>query len=127
MHFRSPLSHARGLGSAKEGSHHWWVQRLTAIALVPLVIWFAASMVWVARGDYETVVAWIGNPFNAAMLVLFLFTSFYHAILGLQVIIEDYVHVEGAKVVALIAMKLVLALLGVVSVLAVLRIFVSGG
>ncbi len=127
MHLRSPLSLARGLGSAKEGSHHWWVQRLTAVALVPLVLWFAISMVWVARADYETVVAWIGNPFNTAMLVLFLFTSFYHAILGLQVVIEDYVHGESAKIIALIVMKFALVLLGVIAILAVLRIFASGG
>jgi succinate dehydrogenase / fumarate reductase membrane anchor subunit len=127
MHLRSPLSHARGLGSAKEGAHHWWLQRLTAVALVPLVLWFAISMVWVARADYDTVVHWIGNPFNTAMLVLFLFASFYHATLGLQVVIEDYVHEEGAKIIALIVMKFVLVLLGAVSILAVLRIFASGG
>ena len=122
MSLLTPLKKARGLGSAKDGVHHWWMQRLTAIALVPLTLWLVFSVASMTGSDYATVSAWFAQPFTTAMLTLFVFTAFYHAALGLQVVIEDYIHGEAAKFAALIAMKLLLALLGTVSVIAILRV-----
>jgi succinate dehydrogenase / fumarate reductase membrane anchor subunit len=126
MSLRTPLGRVRGLGSAKEGTDHWWMQRVTAIALVPLTLWFVISLMGVVRTDYATVIAWISHPFHAVLLVAFLFTTFYHAILGLQVVIEDYVHHEETKIASLLFMKFALVLLGSSAVLAVLRIAIGG-
>ena len=126
MKLRTPISLARGLGSAKEGVHHWWMQRMTAVALVPLTLWFVASLLCVIQADYAAMTEWVGRPVNTVLLVLFLFTAFYHAMLGLQVVIEDYVHGEGAKIVSLLVMKFLLVLLGALSVIAVLRIAFGG-
>lgn len=122
MSILTPLKKARGLGSAKDGTHHWWLQRVTAIALIPLVLWVAFSVASMAGEDYNIVVGYFTSPLNTAMFALFLFTAAYHAILGLQVVIEDYVHCEALKIAALLGSKLVLTLLGTVSVLAVLRV-----
>lgn len=122
MSLLTPLKKARGLGSAKDGVHHWWLQRLTAIALVPLTLWLVFSVAAMTGSDYAAVNAWFAQPFTTAMLTLFVFTAFYHAALGLQVVIEDYIHGEAAKFAALIVMKLLLALLGTVSVIAILRV-----
>lgn len=126
MNLRTPLGRARGLGAAKEGVNHWWMQRVSAVALIPLSFWFVVSLLGVARADYETMTAWIAQPFNTILLVALLVGTFYHTILGLQVIIEDYVHVETAKVTSLLVMKFVLLLLGGAAVLAVLRIAFGG-
>ncbi len=122
MSLRTPLARARGLGSAKEGVSHWWAQRVTALALVPLTLWFAASILSLTQADHAAAVAWIGAPLNSALLILLLIGLFYHAILGLQVVIEDYVHSEGAKLVTLLAMKFILVLLGAIAVVSVLRV-----
>lgn len=126
MKLRTPISLARGLGSAKEGVNHWWMQRVTAVALAPLALWFVASLLYVVHADYDAMVAWVGRPVNTVLLALFLFTAFYHAMLGLQVVIEDYVHGEGAKIVSLLVMKFLLVLLGALSIIAVLRIAFGG-
>ena len=109
---RTPLGRVRGLGSAKEGVSHWWMQRLTAIALAPLMLWFIVSLLFRAHADYEEVRTWIAQPLITVLLVAMLFSLYYHTALGLQVVIEDYVHREGSKIASLIAMKFLLALLG---------------
>jgi succinate dehydrogenase / fumarate reductase membrane anchor subunit len=126
MSLRTPLGRVRGLGSAKEGVSHWWVQRVTAVALVPLVLWFTVSMLSIVRADYDSAVHWVGQPFNTVLLVALLVGAFYHALLGLQVVIEDYVHAEGTKVMALLIMKFIMVLLGASAILAVLRIAFGG-
>lgn len=123
MSLRSPLSRVRGLGSAKEGVSHWWAQRLTALALIPLAVWFVISLLSITGADHAAVRAWVGSPVVAGLLILLIAATFYHAYLGLQVVIEDYVHSEGWKLVALLAVKgasWLLAILGVVSVLVLL-------
>ncbi len=123
MSLRSPLGRVKGLGAAREGVAHWWSQRLTAIALVPLTIWFVASLVALVGADFFTMREWMGSPVAAGLLILFLIAGFYHAALGLQVVIEDYIHHEGVKIVSLMAVNalaLVLALTGVLAVLSVL-------
>jgi succinate dehydrogenase / fumarate reductase membrane anchor subunit len=102
---RSPLGHVRGLGSAKDGTAHWWAQRVTAIALVPLSIWFVAIVVRYAGAPWDVQTKWMGAPFNAALLLLLVAAVLYHAVLGMQVVIEDYVHHEGLKIASLLAMK----------------------
>ncbi len=120
MSLRTPLSKVKGLGSAKEGASHWWNQRLTAIAMIPLALWFSFSIALIAVADYATVTAWISSPFSTVLLILAIGVGFYHGYLGLQVIIEDYVANETWKIAMLIIVALLAVLfasLGVVSVL----------
>ena len=126
MSMRSPLGRVRGLGSAREGVGHWWAQRMTALALVPLALWFVAALVGLTGADHAAARAWIASPVPAALLVLLVVASFYHGALGLQVVIEDYVHHEGAKLAALIAVGGLSLLLGLAGVLAVLTVLFGG-
>ena len=125
MRFRTPLAEARGLGSAKEGTRHFWAQRLTAVALVPLSLWFVASLVAMAGDTYPAVLAWASQPPAALLLVLFITAVFYHAQLGMQVVLEDYVHTEWLKISSIVVLKLLTVLLGGAALLAVLRIAVG--
>lgn len=122
MSIRTPLARVRGLGTAKDGTHHWWLQRVTSVILTPLVVWFAFSLLSISHADYEAFQHWLSNPVRAGLMVTLLLTAFYHASLGMQVIYEDYVRPEGAKIVAVLATQFVLFLLGAVSVVAVLKI-----
>jgi len=123
---RSPISRVRHLGSAKEGTHHWWAQRLTALALVPLVIWFVVSLVCLSTADYAAVRAWVGSPISMVLLVLTIAMTFHHGQLGLQVVIEDYIHVEWQKITLLILVKGIALLLAVVGIVAIARIAFGG-
>ena len=102
---RSPLGQALGLGSAKNGVEHWWLQRVTAIALVPLTVWFAASLIAHAGNNYATVVVWLRTPTATIPMTLLLTALFYHTALGLQVVIEDYLH-SRMKIPALLSCAL---------------------
>ncbi len=126
MSLRAPIGRARGLGSAKEGVGHWWSQRLTAIALVPLAIWFVISVIALAGEDYATFKAWIGTPGNTALMLLTIFAVFHHAQLGLQVVVEDYVSCEAKKFFGLIAIKFAAVGLGVFTAISVLKIAFGG-
>ncbi len=117
---RSPLGRAIGLGSAKEGVEHWWMQRITAVALVPLILWFAIAIIGLVGADLETVQNWVSLPLPAILLVLLLIASFYHMSLGLQVVIEDYVHTELAKLGLVIAIRLLCFAFAVAGIFAVL-------
>jgi succinate dehydrogenase / fumarate reductase membrane anchor subunit len=120
---RSPLGRVLGLGSAKGGSGHWYAQRVTAVALVVLGLWFVASLAMLGPGaPHAAVVHWLGSPFAAAMAVLLVVVSAYHAQLGLQVVVEDYVGDKGTRVVVLVAIKFALVLAALIGVLAVLRL-----
>ena len=119
---RSPLSRARGLGSAKTGTGHWWAQRLTALALIPLVIWFVVSMIIVTGADHAAAVEFISSPINAVLLILLIVATFHHGQLGLQVVIEDYIHTKWLEVGLIIAVKGAAIFLGVASVYAVIAI-----
>jgi succinate dehydrogenase / fumarate reductase membrane anchor subunit len=123
---RSPLARARGLGSAKQGLHHWWAQRLTAVALVPLVVWFAISLVMLSGADYAAARAWIGSPFVMVLLILTIGVGLHHAQLGMQVVIEDYVHGDGWKLALIVVVKFIAALFGLAAVVAILRIGFGG-
>jgi succinate dehydrogenase / fumarate reductase, membrane anchor subunit len=125
MEMRSSLGRARGLGSAKEGVHHWWGQRVSAIALVPLSLWFVASVIGQIGMNWLEFREWIGFFGNAVLMIVLVAVLFYHAFAGMQVVIEDYVHNEGAKVVTLVIVKFALAIMGVSCILAVLRMAVG--
>jgi succinate dehydrogenase / fumarate reductase membrane anchor subunit len=122
---RSPLARAIGLGSAKEGVEHWWAERVSAIALVPLTLWFVASIIAHTGRDYATFIAWLRTPLATILMVLLLIALFYHTALGLQVVIEDYVH-SGMKIPALIGMRFGCFGLAVAGILATLRIAFGG-
>ncbi|MBI3517352.1 MAG: succinate dehydrogenase, hydrophobic membrane anchor protein [Proteobacteria bacterium] len=126
MELRSTLGRVRGLGSAKDGAHHWWAQRTTAVALVPLSLWFVASVIALVGANHATAVAWFRSPINATLMVLLIVATFYHAALGLQVVLEDYVHHEGQKVAGILAVKGLAALLGLLAAIAVLKLAFGG-
>jgi succinate dehydrogenase / fumarate reductase membrane anchor subunit len=119
---RSPLGRAIGLGSAKEGVEHWWRQRVTALALVPLTLWFVVAVIGLVGADHAVFVAWVKNPMVAVFLVLLLVATFYHAALGLQVVIEDYVHGEGMRLGALLLMRLLCILFALRGIFAVAKL-----
>jgi succinate dehydrogenase / fumarate reductase membrane anchor subunit len=118
---RAPLARAIGLGSAKEGVQHWWTQRVSAIALVPLMVWFIAAIIAQTGSDYTAFIAWLRKPFPGVLMVLLLIALFYHMALGLQVVIEDYVH-SSVRFAAVIAVRLGCLALAVAGILATLRI-----
>jgi len=118
---RSPLSKVKGLGSAKEGTGHFWHQRLTALLLIPLVLWVGFSLAALPV-DHATLVGWIQQSWVAVALVLLVIVVFYHAQLGLQVIIEDYISPHSTRTVTLLLMNLACLLLGIIGVISVLKI-----
>ena len=123
MSLRSPLRRVTYLGSAKGGSGHWYSQRITAVALVILGLWFVASLLMLGHGaPHESVVAWLRSPFSAVMALLLIVVGAYHAQLGLQVVFEDYVGDKGTRVVVLVAIKFALVVAALIGVLAVLRL-----
>jgi succinate dehydrogenase / fumarate reductase, membrane anchor subunit len=119
---QSPVGRVLGLGSAKEGVEHWWRQRTTALALVPLTIWFVIWVIAMAGADRAAMVAWMHNPLSAVLMIVLIVATFYHAALGLQVVIEDYVHGKGLRLATLIVMRALCVLFVVRGVLAVLTL-----
>ena len=120
--YRSPIKRVRGYGSAHDGTHHFWVQRLTAVALVPLLVWLVVSVVGLTDASHGGFVAWVATPLNSMLLVIALVALFWHSMLGVQVVIEDYVHHAGAKLVLLIGSKFAHVFLAAAAIFAVLRI-----
>jgi succinate dehydrogenase / fumarate reductase membrane anchor subunit len=119
---RSQLGRARGLGAAKFGVAHWWAQRLTAVALVPLTLWFVWSALHLVGASHEALLGWIGGPVPVVLFIALVLASFYHLALGLQVVIEDYVHGEAARLVTLLLTKGVIFLLALTCLVAILRL-----
>jgi succinate dehydrogenase / fumarate reductase membrane anchor subunit len=119
---RTRLGRVRGLGAARDGVAHWWAQRITAIALVPLLVWFVVSLVALAGAPHAAVIAWLKGPISAILMVSLLVAGLHHMQLGLQVVIEDYVHAEAVKIGLIIAVKLGAVLAGLVAVFSVLKI-----
>ena len=126
MNLRSPLGRVRGLGSAKSGTEHFWAQRVTAVALIPLTLWFVYSILALGNGDHAVASAWMQSPLNAVLLLLLIVATFHHMQLGLQVVIEDYIHVEYMKIVMLVIVKGASLLLGVAAAFAVLKVSFGG-
>lgn len=126
MKYRTPISIARGLGAAKQGLHHFWIQRVTAVALIPLTLWFGGAIVMVPGAEYQNIVEWISSPWNTVMMISAIIAVFYHAILGIQVVIEDYVHSEAMKLAGILASKLVLIFFALAALFATFRIVTLG-
>ncbi len=126
MTMQTPLGRIRGLGSAKEGAGHWWAQRVTAVALVPLAVWFTASLVMLTGAGHLAVSEWLASPVVAVLMLAFLGTALYHLALGCQVVIEDYVHSTALKTGMLLCVQFGCVLIGLASSLAVLRLAVGG-
>ena len=119
---RTDLGRVRGLGTAKEGVHHWWMQRLTAIALIPLTLWFIISIATLNNASYTETVNWLSIPLVSIFMILLVSATLYHALLGVQVVVEDYVHQEGFKFLLLIGLKFIFLVLGVVAIFSLLKI-----
>lgn len=123
---QTPLARARGLGSAKEGTDHWWKQRLTSIALIPLGLWFAFSIALLAGSDFDSIRQWMQSPFSATMMILFIIMGFHHASSGLQVIIEDYIHLPWLKLIGSIGQKFFFLALAIACIVSVLKLALEG-
>jgi succinate dehydrogenase / fumarate reductase membrane anchor subunit len=121
---QTPLARVRGMGASGTGAHHWWMQRVTSIALLPLTIWFVFAMASNAGMTHAEALAWIGRPFNAVLLLALIGLTFHHTASGLQVVIEDYANSEWIKIALILVVKGVCWLLGIAAALAVLRIAV---
>jgi succinate dehydrogenase / fumarate reductase membrane anchor subunit len=121
---RSQLGRVRGLGPAKSGAHHWKVERITAIALVPLSIWFVFAVLSHLGAPQPAVAAWAGTPINAALLLALIIMTFHHMQLGLQVVFEDYIRSNGRREAAILATRGACLLLGLMAAVAVLKLAV---
>jgi succinate dehydrogenase / fumarate reductase, membrane anchor subunit len=122
MSLRSPLGKVLGAGAAKQGVHHWWMQRLTSVALVPLSIWFVVSLLSLPSFDHASVVAWMRQSWTALLLILFVVVATWHSHLGVRVVVEDYVHGAGARTVTLVSVMFAHTLIGAAGVFAVLKV-----
>ena len=119
---RTDLGRVRGLGTAKEGVHHWWMQRLTAIALIPLTLWFIISIATLNNASYTETVNWLSIPLVSIFMILLVSATLYHALLGVQVVVEDYIHQEGLKFILLIGLKFIFLVFGVAAIFSLLKI-----
>ncbi|MGZ5027047.1 MAG: succinate dehydrogenase, hydrophobic membrane anchor protein [Methylobacter sp.] len=126
MDYRTPLARAKGLGSAKSGTGHWWMQRVTAVALVPLSFWLIKFLGLSMTAPYQQTVDWLTLPVNTVCIVAWTIAAFYHAALGLQVVIEDYVAAEGTKIISIWVVNLAFLFLAIAVLLAVFRIVSIG-
>lgn len=119
---RSPLSLVKGLGSAKSGTDHWWMQRITALALIPLVLWLCFSIASLPGTDYATIKAWLSSPAIVTLLIITIIATFYHAQLGLQVVIEDYVSNHATRLVTIIIVNFLCIIFAVVAIISLFKI-----
>ena len=126
MSLRSPIGRVTGLGTAKEGVGHWWSQRVTSVALLLLGLWFVASLLRMPNFGHELVTTWIAMPLNAVLLLLLIGTLVYHSQLGVQVVVEDYVHHHGLKIATMLLLTFTHVVVAALAIFAVLRIAFGG-
>ena len=126
MSLRSPLGYVLGHGWAREGVHHWWHLRTTSAALAVLGIWFVFAVLTLPDLGRASVAAWLGKPFNAVLMMLFVFATVWHSLLGVQVVVEDYVRGKGARVLVLVLLRFVHVLAGAAALFAVLKLALGG-
>ncbi len=125
MSLRTPLGRVLGMGSAKDGTGHWWAQRVSAVALVPLTLWFLFSLLLLPDLDYATVKVWLSLPISGFLTVLLLAVSTYHSYLGTTVVVEDYVHSAGMKVLTLLTLRFLYVLVCGAGIFAILRVMLG--
>ena len=121
MTLQTPLSRVRGLGSAKGGVHHWWVQRVSGAALVPLTLWFIFSVASLAGTPYAAWTQWLANPLHTVFMIALVLCGFHHGHLGLQVVVEDYIHNEAIKLIMITTVRWFSALLAITSIFSILK------
>jgi len=126
MSLRSPLGRVLGMGAAHDGVRHWWLQRLTSIALVPLTVWFVVSILALPSLGYTTLVAWMSQSSTALLLILLVLTAAWHSQLGVRVVVEDYVHGTGARTLTLVLIGFAHVLLAAAGVFAILKVAFGG-
>lgn len=126
MNYRSPLVNAQGLGSAKSGTYHWWMQRVTAAALIPLTYILIRFLDLSLNAPFEETLAWVNTPLHSVCLIIWLLAVFYHTALGLRVVIEDYIADEGMKIAAIWILNLLFLFLAITALTSVLRILIIG-
>jgi succinate dehydrogenase / fumarate reductase membrane anchor subunit len=126
MSLRSPLGYVLGHGSAREGVHHWWHLRTTSAALAVLGIWFVFAILTLPDLGRASVIAWLGKPFNAVLMMLFVFATVWHSLLGVQVVVDDYVRGKGARVLVLVLLRFIHVLAGAAALFAVLKLALGG-
>ena len=119
---RSQLGRVRGLGAAKSGVHHWWAQRVTSIALLPLTLWFIGGVISLLCAPHQAVLDWFYSPWTTVLMLCLVIATFHHMHLGLQVVIEDYVHDEAIRFISLLAMRAVTFLLFMAAIVSVLKL-----
>ena len=126
MEYQTPLAKVKGLGSAKAGTGHFWMQRITAITLIPLSLWMVTFTKHLLEASYEEMVIWLSGPFDTTLAIAWIVAAFYHAALGLQVVIEDYVHTEWRKLTTIWLMKLTFLFFAIAAIVAIFRISLIG-
>ncbi|HEX5183290.1 MAG TPA: succinate dehydrogenase, hydrophobic membrane anchor protein [Allosphingosinicella sp.] len=126
MTTETPLARVRGLGSAREGAHHWWIERLTSVSTLLLFIWLLVSLLRLPGLDYRAIVEWLQSPLAAVPMMLLIVSTFWHLKLGMQVVIEDYVHEDGWKYLSILVLNFLTVGAGAFALFAVLRIALGG-
>jgi succinate dehydrogenase / fumarate reductase, membrane anchor subunit len=127
MTMETPLAHVRGLGSAREGGHHWWIERLTSVSTLLLFVWLLVSLLRLPALDYRTVNEWLSGPLAAVPMLLLILSTFWHLKLGMQVVIEDYVHEEGWKFLSILLLNFATIAAAAFALFAVLKIALGAG
>jgi len=122
----TPIARVRGLGSAQSGTHHWWLERLTSVSTLILFVWLLVSLLTLPALDHETVTDWLASPLAAVPMLLLIVSTFWHAKLGMQVVIEDYVHEEGMRLFSIVLLNFFMIALAATAVFAVLKIALVG-
>jgi succinate dehydrogenase / fumarate reductase membrane anchor subunit len=122
---RSALGRARGLGAAKTGSAHWWAERLTSVALLPLVLYFIVSVLVLKGADHAVMAAYMAEPWNTVLYIALIAALFYHLDMGMQVVIEDYVRADSTRIITLLVVKAGIAILALASLISVLKLAFS--
>ena len=123
---RSPLAKVKGLGTSPDATHHFWLQRLTALALIPLTLWFCFSIALLPNADYLAITTWLQSPFNAVMMILVVLISFHHAHLGMQVIFEDYIANHAYRLSAILLVKFTSYFMMILGVYSIIKIALGG-
>jgi succinate dehydrogenase / fumarate reductase, membrane anchor subunit len=126
MRMQTPIARVRGLGSARSGAHHWWLERLTSLSTLLLFVWFIVSLLRLPRLDHEMVTAWLAAPLVAVPMLLLIVSTFWHLKLGLQVVIEDYVHQDGSKLFWITVLNFAVLFGAALAIFAVLTIAFAG-
>ena len=126
MRMETPIARVRGLGSARSGAHHWWLERLTSVSTLLLFVWFVVSLLRLPSLEHSAVTEWLSAPLGAVPMLLLIVSTFWHLKLGLQVVIEDYVHEEGMKFVSITLLNFFTIAVGALAFFAVLRIAFGG-